>query len=473
MERYLLDELLHYTDSDRYPLHMPGHKRQIRQFSDPYAIDLTEIEGFDDLHHPKGILLEAQQRAAALFGADETAFLVNGSTCGILSAVAAAARPGGSMLMARNCHKSACHAAILSRQKVSWLYPPVDEQRGICGSISLAQLKESLAEADGAVSAVLVTSPTYDGVVSDIRAIAEIVHEADAILIVDEAHGAHFVMQPYFPASAVLCGADLVVQSLHKTLPSLTQTALLHVNGDRVDREKLRRYLERYQSSSPSYVLMAGIDECIRWLQTKGPESYRIFAERLGELREQLSEMETLHLVSGKEPELDAFAFDPSRIVISAERSRLTGKELGEILRKDYHLEPEMAAERTLTAILTAADTEEGLNRLRAAMLAIDQRQTASDRPAEVPLLHGLPHPETKRSMWEAEEAPNEAVLIRESPGRISAEFVSLYPPGIPLLVPGEKIPGELPGWILRQRELGFHVQGPADDTGKTIRCVI
>ncbi len=474
MERYLLDELLKYTNSDSYPLHMPGHKRQIRSFDDPYSIDITEIDGFDNLHHPEGILLEAQQRAADLFGADETHFLVNGSTSGILSAVAAASFPGGRILMARNCHKSACHAAILSRQDVTWLYPPMDEERGIFGSISPDEVKNALENADSKVSAVLITSPTYDGVVSDIRTIAGIVHQAGAILIVDEAHGTHFSMSPYFPKSALSCGADLVIQSLHKTMPSLTQTALLHVKGERADREKLTKALERYQSSSPSYVLMASIDECIRLMREKGTQMYQNFAGHLKDFREQLDTMQTLHLLTGEEPQLAAFDYDPSRIVVSSECSGMTGKELGDLLRKSYHLEPEMASFRTLTAILTAADTPEGINRLKTALLEIDRELTekGSCRKTNPPFIK-WPRPLTEMPMWEAEEQPFEPVALEKSCGRISAEFVYLYPPGNPFLVPGEQIPEELPELIGLEQEAGLAVQGLSDYSGKRIRCVI
>ncbi|MCD7841775.1 MAG: aminotransferase class V-fold PLP-dependent enzyme, partial [Lachnospiraceae bacterium] len=446
MEKYLLDQLTEYASSDAYPLHMPGHKRQMRLIQDPYSIDITEIDGFDNLHHtaaseeappricsradrgsdaeiasrfgaaaeasPEGILHAAQRRAAALYGADETYYLINGSTCGILAAVSASVRRGGRILMARNSHKAAYHAALLNGLHVTWLYPDMDERRGIYGSIRPEQVREALA--GQRQSAVLITSPTYDGVVSDIRAIAEEVHRAGAVLIVDEAHGAHFAMHPYFPQSALMSGADIVINSLHKTMPSLTQTALLHVKGPRADRERLRKYLGIYQSSSPSYVLMAGMDECVRLLETRGPELFDQFVRRLTALREHLGGMKVLHLVTGEEPEIGAFAFDRAKVLISTERvsvgilsrgaeleaehtsrqepgygvapdadrafglmhyrGRLIGPALAEILRKRYHLEVEMAAEQYVTAIMTVADTQEGFDRLETALLEIDER---------------------------------------------------------------------------------------------------
>lgn len=469
---YLLDQLTEYTASDAYPLHMPGHKRQMHLFGDAFAIDLTEIEGFDNLHHAEGILLEAQKRAARLYGADETYYLVNGSTCGILAAVSASVRRGGRILMARNSHKAAYHAALLNGLRVSWLYPDADTRRGICGSIRPEQVTVAL---ETGIEAVLITSPTYDGVGSDIRAIADEVHRAGAILIVDEAHGAHFAMHPYFPETALSCGADIVINSLHKTMPSLTQTALLHVKGTRVNRERLRKYLGIFQSSSPSYVLMAGMDECIRLMETRKKELFDGFAGRLQVLREHLGKMKRLHLVTGEESGLHAFAFDRSKLLISTEAcGGLSGPGLAKILREAYHLETEMAAERYITAIMTVADIQEGFERLERALLETDAWLEGEIGDAVLcssyPL--SMAHTEAILTMTEADGLPHETVLLEDSPGRLAAEFVCLYPPGIPILVPGERIPKELPALITRDRESGLNVQGLADYSGRTIQCV-
>jgi len=531
--KYLLDKLTEYTESDAYPLHMPGHKRQMRSFGDAFAIDITEIDGFDNLHHAEGILLEAQKRAARLYGADETYYQVNGSTCGILAAVSASVQRGGRILMARNSHKAAYNAALLNGLRVTWLYPETDMRRGICGSIRPEQVRAALeagmrgqetdfsgkfycdnqkradsnavrGEKSGRIAAVLITSPTYDGVVSDIRAIAEEVHRAGAILIVDEAHGAHFAMHSYFPESALSCGADVVINSLHKTMPSLTQTALLHVKGARVDRERLRKYLGIFQSSSPSYVLMAGMDECVRLMETQKEELFDCFVHRLQALREHLGKMKHLRLVTGEEAELYTFAFDRSKVLISTEKcGSLTGPGLAKILRERYHLEVEMAAERYITAILTVADTQEGFDRLECALLETDaglereiadiaanrmtagKKRTGSTAPEESGTGEKLicqesidvsawimPRTEERFTMAEADELPHETIRLKDSPGRIAAEFVYLYPPGIPILVPGERIPEELPGLLLRYRKGGLNVQGLADYSGKTIQCV-
>lgn len=469
----LLEKLERYGKSDFYPLHMPGHKRQMSHFEHPFEIDITEIDGFDNLFHAEEVLLEAQQRAAQLYGAEESFYLVNGSTCGILASVSAAVRRGGRILMARNCHKAAYHAVLLNGLEAEYLYPPADMSRGINGAIPVGMVREALQERS--MEAVLITSPTYDGVVSDIRAIAQVVHEAGAILIVDEAHGAHFAMDPYFPESALACGADLVINSIHKTLPSLTQTALLHIQGTRVDRERLKRYLGIYQSSSPSYVLMAGMDACICKMLNEREQLFGTFISRLGRLRSQLENMKVLHLVSGKEPELTAYDYDRSKIIVSTERSSMNGAKLSRLLRERYHLEAEMEAEQYVTAIMTVADTEEGFARLGTALLEIDavlQKNGALLDDIQIEHRISVFHNESVMTIQAANDSPREVIPVEKSADRISAEFVYLYPPGIPVLVPGERIPDGLMELLQYDQEIGLHVQGLADYSGRTIQVI-
>jgi arginine/lysine/ornithine decarboxylase len=478
MAEDLLEQLEQYCRTDAYPLHMPGHKRQMAHFEQPFAIDITEIDGFDNLHHAQGILREAQERAAQLYGAEETFYLINGSTCGILAAVAAQTLRGDRILMARNCHKAVYHAVFLNGLQATYLYPEMNLDYGINGAIRPEQVQEAL-ERDPEIRVILITSPTYDGVVSDIRRIAELAHRAGAVLIVDEAHGAHFRMHPYFPVSALECGADIVINSLHKTMPSLTQTALLHVQGSRVDREKLHMYLGIYQTSSPSYVLMAGMDACVRMMQEQGLELFERFTDRLNRLRDRLQPMKTLHLVDGTEAGLQAFDFDRSKVLIAVPKgAKLTGPALAQLLRETYHLEVEMAAEQYVTAILTVCDTEEGYVRLEQALLEVDAAlteekkcQCACDSTDQAQGVI-LPHNECVLTMEAAWNAQAKAVPLLESGGQISAEFAYLYPPGIPFVVPGERIPEDLPAQLNYYQQIGLNLQGMSDETGSYIRIV-
>lgn len=307
-------------------------------------------------------------------------------------------------------------------------------------------------------------------------------------------------MHSYFPESAVSCGADIVINSVHKTLPSLTQTALIHVNGTRVDRIRLKKYLDIFQSSSPSYVLMAGIDRCICLMTEQRQVLYDRFIRHLEDVREQLLHMEYLHLVTGEEQEFPCFEYDRSRLVISTERSSLSGQELYRILREKYCLQPEMAAERYVILITTAADTQEGLDRLCSALLEIDAQECRyrqkSEETVTVPCLseditpqseaglqehrlhrelsgvQGWLQNEEAMSMEEAESGDIYELPLSESAGKVSGEYIYLYPPGIPLLIPGERITGHLIERLKSFQRQGFSLQGLSDYTGETIRLV-
>ena len=225
----MYQQLISYGESDVYPFHMPGHKRRALPFPNPYTIDITEIDGFDNLHHAEGLIREAEERAAKLYGADRSYYLVNGSTCGLLAAICAAARRGDKVLAARNCHKAVYHAISMQGLAAEFLYPAIT--RGdLQGQITAAQVEEALTKHPD-IAVVILASPTYEGIVSDVAAIAACCHAHGAALIVDEAHGAHFGFGAGFPENAVRLGADAVIMSLHKTLPSFTQTALLHCHG--------------------------------------------------------------------------------------------------------------------------------------------------------------------------------------------------------------------------------------------------
>ena len=236
----LIHKLKEYAGSDMYPFHMPGHKRTGDMgFPDPFTMDITEVDGFDNLHHPEGILKSSMDWAAQVYGADQTYYLVNGSSSGILSAVCGAVPRGGRILVSRNCHKSVYHGICLNQLKASYVYPQEIDGLGIQGGILPSDVDMMLKRYMD-TQAVLIVSPTYDGVVSDIKGIAQVVHRAGLPLIVDEAHGAHFRYGEMFPVSALDLGADVVIQSVHKTMPSLTQTALLHIRNNRPDRGQYR-----------------------------------------------------------------------------------------------------------------------------------------------------------------------------------------------------------------------------------------
>lgn len=461
MMEFLYEKLKAYGASDYYGFHMPGHKRNrnLMQNHLPYDIDITEIDGFDDLHHAEEILKEAQERAAKLYHAEETHFLINGSTVGILSAILGNVEPGGRILVARNCHKSVYHAMEMQQLIPVYVYPKFDAQQGINGAICVETVAEKLEEYPD-IQAVMIVSPTYDGVVSDVATLAEVVHRKGIPLIVDEAHGAHFGFHPYFPKNANVCGADVVIHSLHKTMPAPTQTALLHMNGSLVNRQEVRRYLHMLQTSSPSYILMAGIDECIRLMLEQGEILFAEYVKRLKAVRERLGGLKHLKI-------LETDTFDCSKILISVKDCEMTAKEMEKLLLQKYHLQMEMTAGSYIVAMTALGDTDEGMRRLTEALLKIDEQmvQRSSDlhgdsfslKPAQAVYTCSQmrqilrKNPKIKRFRW------------KECVGYISTEYVYLYPPGIPILVPGERVSVDIVEQLMRYEELHFSVQGTAN----------
>ena len=484
----LYDKLVDYSQSDVYPFHMPGHKRQVgnpflQEFPNPYVIDITEIDGFDNLHHAEGIIRESMDWAARRYGADRSYYLVNGSSCGILSVVCGMTRHGGKILMSRNCHKAAYHGVFLNRLRVEYIYPQIIEEFGIQGGL-VPEDVEQVLKTDHDIQAVLVVSPTYDGIVSDVEKIVEICHGCGIPLIVDEAHGAHFRYHKGFPVSALDLGADVVIQSLHKTLPAFTQTSILHVKGDLVDRERLEHYLQIFQSSSPSYLFMAGMERCLRFMEeskgreegmTGGRSMMDQFYHRLVKLRKVLGAMKHLRLLEeDQKGKNGVYDLDISKVIISTRGTGINGEELGEWLRREYHLEMEMCAAEYVTAITTVMDTEEGLRRLRNALLEIDGK--LSDRVESQDCGKKNQGYELKTevvmSIADGWEQADKKISLEDSVGRISGEYIYLYPPGIPFVVPGEKISQEVVDLVKRYQKCGYSVQGMADQNCKEIRVV-
>ncbi len=474
---YLDEELKTYSAGNIYPFHMPGHKRQDMGIEKPERIDITEIEGFDNLHHAEGILKEAQERMASVFGSDRSFFLVNGSTAGLLTAVFAAVPKGGRILIGRNCHKAVYNAISLRELSAVYIYPQFTEL-GIQGSIQPEQVRNALDQ-NPDIQAALLTSPTYDGVVSDVEKIAGILHERGIPLIVDEAHGAHFGFSEGFPVKASSLGADVVIESIHKTLPAYTQTAALHLQGNRVSEEKIKKYLAIFQSSSPSYIFMAGLDRCSRLMQTEGRALLDRLSVKLNDFYRKVSSLNYLEvMLPGKEPS-GIWAKDPSKILIFCHKAGISGQILYQRLLYEYGLQLEMASGHYVTALTSLMDTEDGFDRLAEALLDLDEQlaKTAADTDAERVMqtqkdmsavwrqqMERLYRPAEKQmEIVQAEESEKRRILLSKAAGKISGEFVYLYPPGIPFLAPGEVISEEFPIYIRRLMQEGFEVQGPED----------
>ena len=468
-EKYLYQSLLEYQESDYYPFHMPGHKRNIEQLPvwNPYGIDITEIDGFDNLHDAKGILLDSMKRIANFRRAEESFYLVNGTTCGILAGIASCCSWGDEILVGRNCHKAVYHGISTLGLVPRYICPHSYQDFHInCGYLS-EKIEEMLTTFKN-IKMVLLTSPTYEGIVSDIETITNIVHKYEIPLMVDQAHGAHFGMHKNFPISAVEYGADIVVESVHKTLPSYTQTALLHVQGNMVNRRNLRKYLGIYQTSSPSYIMMAGIEWCQKYCASeKGKKAFDIYIEELHKLREQFTQFKYIRLFEPQKGVAGCKSYDDGKLVFGVADNLMSGQELYDRLQKQYHLQLEIASLYYVIAMTSVMDRKEGFERLIKALEEIDRELEEVNLGNNIDQL-------TKESViiefpiqnqqicipFEAELAKGEWVNFREAFGRISKSYLYLYPPGIPFLVPGEKISEKVIAFVEKCKMAELEIKG-------------
>lgn len=468
----VIRHLQQLNESDEYPFHMPGHKRNYSAgiLEDAYEIDITEIVGYDNLYEAEGMLKHAMERAARIYGAEETFFLVNGSTVGILSAITGVVKRGERILVARNCHKAVFHAIELRELQAVYLHPEYISEWDMPGGIDTAEVASRLEQFSD-IKAVVITSPTYEGIVSDVAAIAVLAHAKNIPLIVDEAHGAHLPFDKRFPKSALACGADVVIQSMHKTLPSFTQTALIHMKKGYVDIARIKEYIGYYQTSSPSYLFMAGMDYCIGEIEKKGSHLWDSFFEMREEFLKKMERLKLIRIFTDN---------DPCKLVISVKGTSISGNELQKILLEKYHIQIEMAAESYVLGIATMCDTKEGFERLADALLEIDRGlqnskksnlecKTIDDKNSRIcngrecktkNSAYGIIEEEIVYTLAGVREKEAEAVLLEEAEGRVCAGYVNLYPPGIPLFLPGERINKEHIVLINRYLEKDMHVQG-------------
>lgn len=457
MKQPLFQKLKEY-DKTMLPMHMPGHKRNLAlSGTDGYLAalcadcDITEIAGFDNLAEPEGILLSLKERAAKLWKSEAAYPLVNGSTCGILAAIYATVPYGGAVIVARNCHKSVYNGLQLVNAKVTYLIPEWDERHGCYGKTSSKTVEKALEEVTDA-KLVIVTSPTYEGVISDIEAICKAAHEKGVPVLVDSAHGAHLGFGT-FPKNAVACGADLVVHSLHKTLPSLTQTAMLHRNGNLVSGQTLQNAINMFQTSSPSYLLMASMEGCIGLLETSGEELFAGWEKALDAFYKRTTVLKKLS-VSFRDETGEGFVRDRGKLVISVAGTNLTGPDLMRRLREVYHIELEMAAEQYAIAMTGMGDTEGTLLRLAEALIEMDAVcEGAPMKKMTCPIV-----PRINKSIGEAMCAEAEEVPLEGAAGRVAAEHLWAYPPGIPVVVAGEAVTEELVEFLTEKQTMGVEL---------------
>jgi arginine/lysine/ornithine decarboxylase len=366
--------------------------------------------------------------------------LVNGATCGIMSAIGALTSRGDRVLIARNCHISVYRAVKLFGLKPEYILPEYAEENGVklpvFGSIFPESIEDKLTQ-NPDISLVVLTSPTYEGVVSDIKSISEICKKHGARLFVDEAHGAHFPFNRAFPESSVDCGADISVVSLHKTLPSLTQTALLLTNNTDYD-SALREQLAIFQTSSPSYVLMSSVESCLDYISENSSE-FESYIKRLSEFEKSAKALNNLKVLFREDN--NVYAYDRGKLVISTIGTSISGTQLAEMLRNDYKIETEMSAEDYIIAMTSVCDTDEGFERLINALKAIDKRIEKAENSKN---LNILSLPQKACEPFECSDKIGKVLDITDCNGKISLEDVFAYPPGIPLIVSGEIVTDDI-----------------------------
>lgn len=436
MKAPLYNKLIKYS-KENLSFHMPGHKFGVG--ADLSNIDMTKLDnteaiGMDNLYEAEGIIKEAMELMAVFYGSQKSVFLTNGSTAGILTSIMAICKEGDKLIVARNSHHSVWSALVLVG-----IYPIYVNPESICSGI-LGEIKKEIIEKaiieNPDAKGVIIVSPTYEGIVSDISGIAEIVHKYNKLLIVDEAHGAHFVLQNGFPRSAVSQGADLVINSMHKTLPALTQSALLHICSDRVSYEQVITSLRMIQTSSPSYMMM-GIMDYIREYIIKNKD---IISEKyikvLKQIRQELiAELNYLNLIE-YQPEY----YDISKVIISTQNTNINGYQLADILYKKYNITIEAALEGYIIIMTTMADNESSLSIIKKALVEIDKELKQSGEDGQISEEISIVEISTGDNPRKVFYSHKEWLDIEECMNKVVSKNIMLYPPGIPIVAIGEKI---------------------------------
>ncbi|TCO68547.1 aminotransferase class I/II-fold pyridoxal phosphate-dependent enzyme [Caldanaerobacter subterraneus] len=465
MSTPLYDALMEYVKKETVPFHMPGHK-QGRVLPKEYIenlakIDLTEVPGLDNLHNPDGPILEAEKLAAKAFGSKQAFFLVNGSTAGIYAAMYAVLNPTDKVLVMRNSHKSVYNGVVLTQSIPVYLLPEIDYENGIAMGIDVEKLEEVLQK-ERDVKAVVVTYPNYYGFCSDIEKIVDIVHKYGKILIVDEAHGAHFPFSNNLPKSSIKAGADIVVQSLHKTLTSFTQTSILHLNSDRVDVDRLKYSLSLFQSTSPSYILMSSIDMAREYMEKEGKKRLEEIIQLSLYARREIGKIEEMKClgedVVGRYGIVD---FDVTKLTISVKNLGIEGPEAEDFLRRECNIQVEMSDVYNILAMVTVGDDEKRVKMLLEGLKKLSKNRKRVKFGDRI-LFPSLP--EMVLTPSEAVRKKKVRVPFEKAEGAISADFVTPYPPGVPLICPGERIEKDMVKYIEVLYNKGIKVLGIQDN---------
>ena len=478
-ETPLFNALMEYVNRDTLPFHVPGHKKGIgidsefKEFigANPFKIDVTVFKLVDSLHHPNGPIKKAQELAADAYGAKASFFSIHGTSGAIQAMILSVVKDGDKIIVPRNVHKSVTSGIILSGAIPIFVEPEIDKKLGIAHGVTPETIEKALKENPDS-KAVLIINPTYYGVATDIKKIADIVHSYDIPLIVDEAHGPHLAFSNKLPMSAIEAGADICAQSTHKIIGSLTQGSLLHINSKYVDPKKLQQILNLLQTTSPSYILMASLDCARRQIALEGKELLDKAIELCKYTRNEINKIPGFYCfgeeILGKP---GSYAFDPTKLTISSRDLGITGFELDTILADKYHIQMELSDFYNVLAVGSFGDTKEGMDKLINALKEISNEYYGNREPIQdfldIPTI-----PKKILNPREAFYSNKISVPLKESVGKISGEFLLAYPPGIPVLCPGEEITKEVIEYVNDLKRANLYVQGTEDTTVENIKIV-
>lgn len=475
----LLDALKSCALRPHAAFYTPGHKRgqgAPSRFKEligmsALAADLPELPELDNLFAPQGAIQAAQELAATAFGADRTWFLANGSTSGVIAAILATCAPGDRLILPRNVHQSAISALILAGVIPIFVHPDYDPALDLAYSLTPEGLTTAIGQYPEA-RAVLLVSPTYQGFCGDVATLAQIAHHHGIPLIVDEAHGPHFGFHPALPASALSLGADIAIQSTHKVLSALTQASMLHLKGNRVDPNRLSRALQLIQSTSPNYLLLASLDAARQQMATQGWELLERTLQLANRARQELAQIPGLAVlgVDRLHSRPGFFALDPTRLTLIVTGLGIDGFTADEILHQQFAVTAECPSWRHLTFILSSGNTAPEIDQLIAACTTL-AKSPLPDAPSPIPNApSSIAYPPITIAPREAFFAPKETLPFHQAVGRISAELVCPYPPGIPILLPGEAVTAAALDALQQVLVAGGMVSGCADPSLQTIQ---
>lgn len=480
----LLDAMRHYVADGTIPFHTPGHKQGkgmhpvLRDIlgRDTLALDLALMDELDDLHEPHGCIKEAQDLAADLYGASDSFFVVNGTTGGIYAMILTVCGPGDKIIVPRNAHRSIIGGIILSGAVPVFMQPVVDYELGLAMGVTPEEVEHTLAAHPDA-KAVLLINPTYYGVATDLKTIVDIIHRHDMVVLVDEAHGPHLRFDRRLPMSALAAGADICAQSTHKILGAMTQCSMVHCQGERVNVSRLKAMLQLVQSTSPNYILMASLDVARMQMALEGEKLISQTIELATWARQEINRIPGLYSFGQeKVGSPGVFSLDPTKLTVTVKGLGLTGSEVEYILRHEYKVQVELSDLYNVLFIISLGDRRQDVETMVAALRDLAAHYSRERKLACVSDIYTAvsypASPEQVISPRQALFAVTKAVPFTQSAGRICGEIVTFYPPGIPMLCPGERITEEMIAYCRRLQNAGLHISGPEDYTLRTIKVV-